>query len=120
MIPMTRAETARCWIYGLIALAALIGTQWALVDAISSSADLGGLVDGPVATFTTIDLFAVAVAATIFMVVEGRRIQLPLLWLYVVLVFTVAISVALPLFLIARTRKLASAHLPTAQLVAGD
>ena len=38
------------------------------------------------------------------------RIELPWRWLYVVLVFTVAISVALPLFLIARTRKLASAR----------
>lgn len=107
---MTRAETLRCWTYGLIALAALVGTQWALLDALSSGSDLGDLVDGPIATFTTIDLLAVAVAATLFMVVEGRRIALPRLWLYVVLVFTVAISVALPLFLIARTRKLASAR----------
>lgn len=107
---MTRSETVRCWIYGLIAVAALVGTQWALVDALSSGTDLGDLFDGPVATFTTIDLLAVAVTATIFMVVEGRRIALPWLWVYVVLVFTVAISVALPLFLIARTRKLATAR----------
>ena len=107
---MTRAETTRCWIYGVLALAALVGTQWALVDSLSSGSDLGDLFDGPVATFTTIDLLAVAVTATVFMVVEGRRIELPWLWLYVVLVFTVAISVALPLFLIARTRKLASAR----------
>ena len=80
------------------------------MDALSSSSDLGDMFDGPVATFTTIDLLAVALAATIFMVVEGRRIRLPWLWLYVVLVFTVAISVALPLFLIARTRTLAAAR----------
>src|SRR5689334_4050580 len=107
---MTRAENIRCWIYGLIAVAALVGTQWALVDSLSSGSDLSDLFEGPIATFTTIDLLAVAVAATIFMIVEGRRIELPWLWLYVVLVFTVAISVALPVFLIARTRKLAGAR----------
>ena len=107
---MSTSQKNLCLVYGLIALAALVGTQWALVDAISSSSDLGDVFDGPVATFTTIDLLAVALAATIFMVVEGRRIQVPWLWLYVVLVFTVAISVALPLFLIARTRTLAAAR----------
>jgi hypothetical protein len=107
---MTRAETVRCGVFGLVALAALVGTQWALVDFISGDGSLGDFTDGPGATFTTIDLLAVAVTATVFMVVEGRRIQLPWLWLYVVLVFTVAVSVAFPLFLIGRTRKLAAAR----------
>jgi hypothetical protein len=105
---MTRAETVRCWIYGLIAAVALVGTQWALADFISGSGSLADLTEGPGATFTLIDLLAVAVVATIFMVVEGRRIGLRWLWLYVLLVFTVAISVALPLFLIGRTRRLAA------------
>jgi hypothetical protein len=107
---MTRAETLRCWIFALIAVVALVGTQWALIDFISHDGGLGDFTDGPAATFTTIDLLAVAVAATIFMVVEGRRIELPWLWLYIVLVFTVAVSVAFPLFLIGRTRKLATAR----------
>ena len=107
---MTRAETIRCWIYGLIAAAALVGTQWALVDYLSSSGSLSDLTDGPGPTFTLIDLLAVAVVATIFMVVEGRRIKMRWLWLYVVLVFTVAVSVAFPLFLIGRTRTLVAAR----------
>jgi len=107
---MTRAETVRCWIYGLIALVALVGTQWALVDFLSNDGSLGDLTDGPGPTFTLIDLLAVAVVATIFMVVEGRRIGLRWLWVYVVLVFTVAVSVAFPLFLIGRTRTLAAAR----------
>ncbi|MCW2784547.1 MAG: hypothetical protein JWP74_1064 [Marmoricola sp.] len=109
---MTRAETVRCWIYGLLALVALVGTQWALVSFLSGggsiSAFLNATVDGPVATFTTIDLLCVATVATIFMIVEGRKIGLPVLWLYVVLVFAVAVSVALPLFLIGRTRHLSA------------
>src|SRR5690348_9518980 len=100
---MTRAESIRCWTYAAIALVALVGTQWALVDFVSGSGSLGDLVDGPGPTFALIDLLAVALAATIFMVAEGRRIGMRWLWVYVVLVFTVAISVAFPLFLIGRT-----------------
>lgn len=111
---MTRAEIAWCWFYGVVALVALVGTQWALVDFVSGPGSLGdalsATVEGPVATFVTIDLLAVAIAATAFMVVEGRRIGLPRLWVYVALVFLVAVSVAFPLFLLARTRRLASAR----------
>lgn len=111
---MTRAETTRCWIFGLIALAALVGTQWTLIDYIAGPGSLGDFldatVDGHAAVFLTIDLLAVATAATIFMVVEGVRVAVPHLWVYVVLVFTVAVSVAFPLFLIARTRRLAVAR----------
>ena len=105
---MTTAERTLCRVYGLIALVALVGTQWALVAFLRSDGSLGDVVSGPAATFTTIDLLVVAVAALVFMVVDGRRIGLPWLWVYVVLVFVVAVSVAFPLFLLARTRHLAS------------
>ena len=112
---MTRAETLRCWTFGLLALGALVGTQWALADFISGSGSISDFlratVHGPAATFTTIDLLTVAIVATIFMIVEGRRVGVRLLWLYVVLVFVVAVSVAFPLFLIARTRTMAAARL---------
>jgi hypothetical protein len=104
---MTSAEKTLCWAYGLIALPALVGTQWALVASLRSDSGLGQLVDGPVATFATIDLLAVAVTAVVFMVADGRRNGVPLWWLYVVLVFVVAVSVAFPLYLLARTRHLA-------------
>lgn len=109
---MTRAETVRCWIFGLLAVAALVGTQWALADFISGHGSIADFVratvHGPAATFTTIDLMTVAIVATIFMVVEGRRVGVPWLWVYVALVFVVAVSVAFPLFLIARTRRMAA------------
>ena len=107
MAAMTSAERALCWVYGLVALVALVGTQWALVAFMNSDQGLGDLVDGPAATFVTIDLLAVAVAAVVFMVVDGRRTGVPLWWLYVALVFLVAVSVAFPLYLLARTRHLA-------------
>jgi len=37
-------------------------------------------------------------------VVEGRRVGVRFLWVYVLIVFLIAASVAFPLFLIARTR----------------
>lgn len=107
MARMTSAERTLCWVHGFVALVALVGTQWALVAFMNSDEGLGAVVDGPAATFLTIDLLAVAVAVTVFMVAEGRRIGLPWLWAYVVLVFVVAVSVAFPLFLIGRTRHLA-------------
>ncbi|MCW2855096.1 MAG: hypothetical protein JWR52_711 [Marmoricola sp.] len=111
---MTRAETVHCWVFGLLAGGALVGTQWALADFIAGSGGISDFlhatIDGPAATFTTIDLLTVAIVATIFMVVEGRRVGVPLLWLYVVLVFAIAVSVAFPLFLIARTRTMAAAR----------
>jgi len=94
-------------VYGALALVALVGTQWAVVAFMNSDEGIADLVAGPAATFTTVDLLAVAIAIVVFMIVEGRRIRLPWLWVYVVLVFVVAVSVAFPLFLIARTRHLA-------------
>jgi len=109
---MTRTDKILCAVYAAFAAVALVGTQWTLLDFLrSDDNDLGAMVDGltagPVAGFVGIDLGVVALVAVVFMFVEGRRIRLPWLWLYVVLVFLVAVSVAFPLFLIGRTRLLA-------------
>lgn len=111
---MTRSEKTLCLVYGLIAVAALIGTQWVLADYLAGSGSIGDFVDatvkGNAATFVSIDLLAVAATATIFMIVDGRKNGVRLLWLYVVLVFAIAVSVAFPLYLIARTRTVAAAR----------
>jgi hypothetical protein len=54
------------------------------------------------------DLFALALAASIFMVIEGRRVGVRYVWLYIILSAITAISVTFPLFLIARHIKLSS------------
>lgn len=109
---MTRSEKTLCWIYGAIALAAFVGTQWVLADYVAGDGTVKQFLDattsGNAATFTTIDLLAVALTATIFMVVDGRRTGVRWLWVYVVLVLAVAVSVAFPLYLIARTRTVAA------------
>ena len=110
---MTRADRALCAVYALIAVLALVGTQWVLADYVAGPGTMSDFLDatvhGNAATFVSIDLLAVALAATVFMVVDGRRNGVRWLWLYVVLVFAVAVSVAFPLYLIARTRTLAAA-----------
>src|SRR4051794_37891160 len=109
---MTRTDRTLCTLYAAFAAVALVGTQWALLDFLRSPEnDLGAMTDrltaNDVVGFVSIDLGVVAVVAAVFMAVEGRRLRLPWWWVYVALVFVVAVSVAFPLFLIGRTRHLA-------------
>lgn len=107
MSRLTNTDKTLCAVYAVVGLAALVATQIALVRHISSGegdgiGGLGNTVVNPAAAFVTIDLLAVAIIGLVFMVVEGRRVGMRFLWIYVLLTFAVAISVALPVFLIAR------------------
>lgn len=97
-------------LYGTLGVAALIGTQTALVWHFASGGDVQTFVTDTVSTpagvFAVVDLLVVAAAALTFMLLEGRRLGMRHLWVYVVLTFTVAISVAFPAFLLARSRHL--------------
>ena len=55
----------------------------------------------------TVDIFVFALAATYFMVLEARRLQIRFVWLYVLFSILIAVSVTFPLFLLARERTLA-------------
>lgn len=110
---MNRSKTL-IWTYGLVALGALIAT-WIQNIRFFQQDDNGGLsgfIDGsyanPASSSITNDLIFILVAAFVLMAVEARRLGIRHLWVYFVLSFTVAVSVAFPLFLIARERKLAS------------
>lgn len=113
MAKLTSSDKALCATYGLLALFALVATQIALARHISTyeGNDVVGFlkdsVVNPAAAFGVIDLLAVALVALVFMVVEGRRLGVRFLWIYVVLTFLVAISVAFPAFLIARQVRVA-------------
>ena len=113
MSRLTSTDKALCAIYAVLGLAALVGTQVALVRHMTQSegnsfADaLDDTVATAASTFTVIDLLAVAFVGLVFMVVEGRRLGMRFIWVYVVVTFAVAISVALPAFLIARQVHLA-------------
>lgn len=102
------ADRLLCAIYAALAIGALVSTQTTLA-VFMTRANNGGvsrflqnLHGNPAATFVSLDLLFVAAAAVVFMVVEGRRLRLTRWWIYVALTFVIAVSVALPLFLIAR------------------
>jgi hypothetical protein len=97
-----------CVAYAVIAVVALIGTQWALVEGIRTtegsftSQMWADLTANPTVVFTTIDLFMVFFAALLFMIVEGRRVKVRWWLLYPVLSIGIGVSFGFPLFLIAR------------------
>ena len=107
---LTGADKVLCAIYAVLAVVALVWTQILLVDHLRNGegALLDNLTPNAAATFAAVDLLAVALVGVVFIVVEGRRLGVRLWWIYVVLSLAVAISVALPLFLIARQVTLAS------------
>lgn len=105
-----------CAIYGLIALIALPAT-WINNIAFMNQSDHAGFSIGEFAhaayanaasASLTNDLFAIATAATIFMVIEGRRLEMRFYWLYILLGPLIAIGFSFPLFLLARHIKLST------------
>jgi len=114
MTRLTSTDKALCAAYAVLGLLALVWTQIVLVQYIVDGD--GNILDdvtaNGAATFTVIDLLAVAFVALIFMVAEGRRLGMRFLWVYVVITFLVAISVSLPLFLIVRQVHLAKERAP--------
>ncbi|MFC7446334.1 DUF2834 domain-containing protein [Rhodococcus daqingensis] len=114
---MTPARRNLCVAYGVIAFVALIATWWNNIAYIADGGDLGEFVADGYANYAssslTNDLWFLALAAVVFMVVESRRLGIKYVWVYVVLSFAIAISVMFPLFLITRERRLSESRTPT-------
>ena len=83
---MTRHWTPLALVYLGLAVVGLIGTWWFNVLAIIQMRDyLGDLVtSGPAVSSFTVDLLVVAIAGSVFIIVEARRLRMRLGWLYVV------------------------------------
>ena len=69
---------------------------------------------GPAVSSLTVDLFVVAVAGSILIIVESRRLGLRGGWIYLVLAGLTAFAFVFPLFLAMRERAI------TKQLAEGD
>ncbi len=68
---------------------------------------LGDLVtSGPAVSSITVDLLVVAVAGSVFIIVEARRLRMRFGWLYVVASGLTAFAFTFPLFLAMRERRL--------------
>jgi hypothetical protein len=105
---MTRHWTPLALLYLALAGVGLIGTWVFNVMAITQLVDfLGDLVDsGPAVSSITVDLLVVAIAGSVFLIVEAKRVGMRHGWLYVVLSGVTAFAFTFPLFLAMRQRHL--------------
>jgi hypothetical protein len=107
---MTKNWTPLAVIWLILAITGLVGTWTNNVLAIIGKRDFIGdwVNSGPAVTSLTIDLLIAAVAGSIFMIVEARRLGMRLGWLYVVGAGFTAFAFTFPLFLANRERTLAA------------
>jgi hypothetical protein len=112
---MPFARKLVCVIYALVALLALVGTwrqNLAYMQGGAGPLEINArfwadvFTGTPATTSIAVDLFMLGLAVTVWMVLEARRLEVRFVWLYVVVGLLVAISVTVPLFLIARERRL--------------
>lgn len=111
---MPISRKALCFAYGLIALLAFVGTwgnAWPYVSLGVVGSNVAFWRDtmvNPASRFLTLDVFFLALAVFVWMVLEARRLGMRLVWLYLLVGTVVAISVTVPIFLLNRERALAA------------
>ncbi|MEX8057395.1 MULTISPECIES: DUF2834 domain-containing protein [Microbacterium] len=108
MSELRRHWTPTAVAFLVLAVAGLVGTWTFNVFAIVQMRDfIGDLVSGgPAVSSITVDLMVVAIAGSIFIIVEGRRLGMRFAWLYIVLSGVTAFAFTFPLFLAMRQRRL--------------
>ncbi len=113
---MRTRDRVLCWTYGLISLAALVATWSQNLRFVRHDNSLWHFLKAcyanPAAASITNDILLLTLAAWVFMVVEARRLGIRFVWAYLLGCALVASSVAVPLFLLARQRRLAAAGRP--------
>ncbi len=114
---MTRNWNLRAIVYLVIAAVGLVGTwTYNLQSAAEMRNYLGDWFNsGPSVLSLTTDILVVAVAASIFMIVEGRRLKMRWLVVYIILIPFVALAFSFPLFLAMRERRLVALALKDRQ-----
>lgn len=108
-------QSNRLFVLYLVVSVLALGLTWLHVPAYLGE----GLVQGnvqfwqdallnanPAGLFLAVDILFLALVANIWMVVESRRHGIPFVWAYVFVGIFVAISVAFPLFLAVREKRL--------------
>lgn len=111
---MTISRNALCVVYALIGLVALVGT-WgnniAYLDMGLAAANLHfwqQTLVNPASRSITVDILLLGLAAITWMFLEARRLSMRGVWIYVLASVFIAISAAVPAFLIHRERVLAA------------
>lgn len=105
---MNRHWNKKAVAYLACACVGLVGTWTANVMAIVQQRNFVGdwITSGPAVASLTLDILIVAIVAAVFIVIEGRRLGMRWLVVYLLLIPFVALAFALPLFLAMRERAL--------------
>ncbi|WP_282836665.1 DUF2834 domain-containing protein [Microbacterium flavum] len=111
---MTRHWTPLAVVYLALSVLGLVGTWTFNALAIVQMRDfIGDLVSsGPAVSSITVDLLVVAVAGSVFIIFESRRLGMRFGWLYIVASGLTAFAFTFPLFLAMRQRRLTRAAAP--------
>jgi hypothetical protein len=98
------------WVYVSIAAIGLIGTAYFNIKGFTEPSDsfFAAWFANSAVISLSIDLLVVASAASIFIILEGRRLGMRWYWLYVAASFITAVAFTFALFLAMRERKLAA------------
>jgi hypothetical protein len=106
------------WVYLSRAAIGLIGTAYFNIKGFTEPSDsfLAAWFANSAVISLSIDLLVVASAASIFIILEGRRLGMRWYWLYVAASFITAVAFTFALFLAMRERKLAADERDTAAL----
>ena len=105
---MTRHWSPLAVAYAVLAVAGLLGTWTFNILAVLQGRDfLGDLFSsGPSVSSIGVDLMVVAIAGSVFVFVEARRLGMRFAWLYVAGALVTAFAFVFPLFLAMRQRRL--------------
>lgn len=104
---MDRRSRNTMIVYLSLAVIGLVGTAVFNVRSVlepTGPAFLAAWFANPSVTSLSIDLLVTASAASVFIIIEGRRLGMRLYWLYVVGSFVTAVAFTFPLFLAMRER----------------
>jgi hypothetical protein len=119
---VTITRKTLCFVYGVIGLLALVGTWGNNLQYFRMGLGYIGFtvhywedtLVNSASRSVTADLLFFSLAATVWLLLESRRLGMRLPWLYVVLSLLIAASVMYPLFLINRERALSKLEAPPA------
>jgi len=100
--------TTLTFVYLALAIVGLIGTWTWNIQAIMQASDFIGdwTMSGPAVSSLTTDLLVVAIAGSVFIIVEARRLGMKGGWAYVLGGLLTAFAFTFPLFLAMRQRRL--------------
>ena len=106
---MDRRNPGAFWVYLAVAAIGLVGTAWFNIQSVvtpSGESFFAAWFANPSVSSLSWDLLATASAASIFIILEGRRLGIRWYWAYVLFSFVTAVAFTFPLFLAVRERRL--------------